>query len=85
MIFTHHHLENLQVMHLHITGSFTCIETTAKVLVCDEMIELKEKVLKLENDNKELKKMVKEMYYAPGMPGYELAKIDFENLQKNAS
>ena len=36
----------------------------------------------LKNELQEIKKMIYEIYYAPGMPGYYMAKESFEDNQK---
>jgi len=78
--------ENVDVFikgDLHIDGSFTCAETTAKFgILTNDTNELKNRILQLEHDNQVLQKMVNEMYYAPGMPGYELANIDFQKRKR---
>lgn len=37
----------------------------------------------LESENKKLREIVEKMYYAPGMPGFKCAKLDFDNLKSN--
>jgi hypothetical protein len=45
----------------------------------EELQEIKESNKNMKQTIEELKQMITEIYYAPNMPGYFLAKKDFEN------
>lgn len=59
-------------------------ETPYEVFIAgDNLSDIIRRLEDLESENKKLKEIVERMYYAPGMPGFKCAQLDFDNLKSN--